>query len=87
MAQQNQTKGKGPERDIFLEAPPQPRKGLGYYLFIIGFLLVLGWALKGSKIRPAELVQGIPQIVTTLGRMLPPDFSKVVDAESYYIPA
>jgi len=87
LAQHNQIKGKVSVQDIFLEAPPQPRKGLGYYLFIIGFLLVLGWAFKGSKIRPAELVQGIPQIVVTLGRMLPPDFSKVVDPESYYIPA
>jgi len=86
VAQHIQNRGKGPEGDIFLEAPPAPRLGLGYYACLTGLLIALWWAFEGAKIRPAELVQGIPQIAATVGRMLPPDFRKVVDAASYYFP-
>lgn len=50
------------------------------------FLFVLGWALEGAKLRPGELVYGIPEIGLTIGRMLPPDFAKVTDRKSYYFP-
>ncbi len=86
MAQHNQTRAQGSERDIFLEAPPQPSRGSGYYVRLICLLVVLWWAFEGANFRPAELVQGIPQIAVTLGRMLPPDFSKVMDSASYYFP-
>ena len=75
------------EQDIFLEAPEPPkRKGRTFFLCLFSFL-VLWWAFQGAKIRPGELVQGIPQIFVTLGRMLPPDFSKVADVKSYFFPA
>lgn len=48
--------------------------------------MVLGWAFQGAKIRPGELIHGIPEIAVTIGRMLPPDFSKVTDAKSYFLP-
>jgi len=46
----------------------------------------LAWSFTGAKIRPAELIEGIPQIFLTLGRMLPPDFHKITDAKNYYLP-
>jgi phosphonate transport system permease protein len=72
---------------IFGEAPPAPKRGARSYLLIALAFLVLIWSFQGAKIRPAELLQGIPQIFITVGRMLPPDFSKVTDADSYFFPA
>ncbi len=83
MAQQSEAKS---EVDILREAPPPPKKRMRLFLLLAVFLLVLWWAFHGAKIRPGELVQGIPQIAVTLGRMLPPDFSKVTDARSYFFP-
>ena len=86
MAQQSENNLDSQKRDIFSEAPPAPKKRLRFILLSIGFLLILWWAFEGAKIRPAELLQGIPQIAVTVGRMLPPDFTKVMDAEGYYFP-
>jgi phosphonate transport system permease protein len=49
-------------------------------------LLILAWSFQGAKIRPGELVEGVPQILLTLGRMLPPDFSRVTDVRNYFLP-
>lgn len=72
--------------DIFLEAPPAPKRGVRFFVLLAIFLVVLGWAFQGAKFRPGELIEGVPQIAVTLGRMLPPDFSKVTNAKSYYLP-
>ncbi|MET0502071.1 MAG: phosphonate ABC transporter, permease protein PhnE [Candidatus Binatia bacterium] len=72
--------------DIFLEAPPAPRRRTRFFAFVGLFLLLLVWSFQGAKLSPAELIQGIPQIASTLGRMLPPDFSRMTDAKSYYFP-
>ena len=74
------------EIDIFTEAPPAPRKRTRFYAALAVLLLILVWAFQGAKIRPGELVRGVPQIFDTVGRMLPPDFSKVTDAGSYFLP-
>ena len=74
------------ERDIFLDAPPAPRRGAGFFVIVGIALLILAWSFQGAKLRPGELVQGIPQIAVTVTRMLPPDFSKVTDAKSYFFP-
>ncbi|MGH7773365.1 MAG: phosphonate ABC transporter, permease protein PhnE [Candidatus Binatia bacterium] len=74
------------EMDIFREAPPAPKKGTRFFVLLAVFWLVLWWGFEGAKIRPGELIEGIPQIAITLGRMLPPDFSKVTDAKSYFLP-
>jgi phosphonate transport system permease protein len=72
--------------DIFHEAPPRPRRGRGSVAaFGIGCLLLL-WAFQGAKIRPGELVEGIPQIFATLRRMLPPDFARITEAKHYFPP-
>ncbi|HVH89895.1 MAG TPA: hypothetical protein VM783_00710, partial [Candidatus Acidoferrum sp.] len=83
MAQQTIREG---ERDIFLEAPPAPRREARFSVFVAVALLVLAWSFQGAKLRPGELIQGIPQIAVTVGRMLPPDFSRVTDAKSYFFP-
>ena len=74
------------ESDILGEAPPAPKNGPRFFILLVVFLLVLGWSFQGAKIRPGELIQGIPQIFITVGRMLPPDFSKVTDPKSYFSP-
>lgn len=74
------------EQDIFLAAPPAPKKKVRFIVLLVVFLLALWWAFQGAKIRPGELIEGIPQIFITVGRMLPPDFSKVTDAKSYFFP-
>ena len=68
------------------EAPPKPRKGLRFYLPTAIAVIVLVWSFQGAKVRTTELIQGIPQIFSTLVRMLPPDFSRMTDAESYFFP-
>jgi phosphonate transport system permease protein len=77
---------KPDDADIFLEAPPAPKRGVRSYIAVALFLAVMAWAFAGAKIRPGELLQGIPQIGSTLRRMLPPDFSKLTDPRSYFFP-
>ncbi len=86
MAQQSDANIDGMGQDIFRKAPPAPKKGLFFFPLLALFFLVLWWSFQGAKIRPGELVEGIPQIFVTLGRMLPPDFSKVTDARGYFVP-
>jgi len=75
------------EIDIFSEAPPAPKRGMRFFLWLVVLLFLLVWSFQGAKIRPGELVKGIPDILVTLGRMLPPDFSKITHAKSYFLPA
>ena len=71
---------------IMNEAPVRPHRS-GRFLVFLGILLaVLVWSFHGAKIRPGELIEGVPQIGQTLARMLPPDFSKITDAKHYYFP-
>lgn len=49
-------------------------------------IAVLLWSFHGAKIRPAELIEGIPQVFNTLGRMLPPDFGKITTRANYFLP-
>lgn len=86
MAKQSNASRNDKDQDIFLKAPPRPKRGVRFFLLLAVFFLLLGWSFQGAKIRPGELVEGIPQIFVTLGRMLPPDFSKVTDAKSYFFP-
>jgi phosphonate transport system permease protein len=74
------------ETDIVLQAPTAPKHGARSLVFVGLFVVILAWSFQGSKLRPGELVQGIPQIAVTIGRMLPPDFSKITDIKSYFLP-
>jgi phosphonate transport system permease protein len=71
---------------IFQEAPVRPRYGKKFFVGLgIGFLL-LAWSFQGAKIRPGELIEGIPQIFATLRRMLPPDFARIAERKNYFLP-
>jgi len=72
--------------DIFSEAPPAPRHGKKFFVALGIGLLLLVWSFHGAKFRPGELLDGIPQILSTLGRMLPPDFAKITEAKNYFFP-
>jgi len=72
--------------DDLLAAVAPPRRGARRWILLAVALLLLIWSFAGAKIRPAELLQGIPQIFQTLERMLPPDFSKITDVKNYYLP-
>jgi phosphonate transport system permease protein len=49
-------------------------------------LVILVWSFQGAKFRPGEFLDGIPQIFVMLGRMLPPDFTKITDRKNYFLP-
>jgi len=69
------------------EAPQAPKKDLRFIAAFVLFAFVIWWSFEGgAKVRPAERHQGIPQIFATVGRMLPPDFSKVTDRRTDYSP-
>ena len=74
------------EQNIFFEAPPAPRRGKKFFVALTIAIILLGWSFDGAKIRPGELLEGIPQIGQTLARMLPPDFSKITEAKHYFFP-
>ncbi|MEB3195840.1 MAG: phosphonate ABC transporter, permease protein PhnE [Candidatus Sericytochromatia bacterium] len=46
-------------------------------------LWLLWWSFAGVQLNLAELARGTPQMVDTLGRMVPPDFSRVTDPAVY----
>jgi phosphonate transport system permease protein len=73
-------------QNIFLEAPAPPRRGKKFFVGLIIGAVLLAWSFHGAKLRPGELVQGIPQIGQTLARMLPPDFAKITQAKHYFFP-
>ena len=81
-----ESRNSADERDIFIEAPPRPGFGRKSLVAIAIAVLVLLWSFQGAKIRPGELIEGIPQIFATLGRMLPPDFTKITDPKNYFLP-
>ena len=68
------------------EAPVRPKRRGRFFVFLGILLIVLAWSFHGAKIRPGELIEGIPQIGQTLARMLPPDFSKITESKHYYFP-
>ncbi|HEU4343338.1 MAG TPA: phosphonate ABC transporter, permease protein PhnE [Candidatus Binatia bacterium] len=72
--------------DRFSEALLRPRRSRRFYAVLALVALLLVWSFQGAKIRPGELIEGIPQIGITLARMLPPDFTKVTAAKNYFVP-
>lgn len=77
---------KADMRDILAQAPPRPGFGKGSVTAMGIAVVVLLWSFHGAKIRPGELIEGVPQIFATLGRMLPPDFTRVTDPGNYFFP-
>jgi len=74
------------DADFFSAALLRPRRSPRFYVALALFALLLVWSFQGAKVRPGELIEGIPQIGVTLARMLPPDFSKITEAKNYFVP-
>lgn len=86
MTERSDSKTSGTEPDVFDEAPPAPKRGARFFVWLALAALILIWSFQGARIRPGELIAGIPQIGVTIARMLPPDFSKITDVKNYYFP-
>ena len=80
------SESKAEDVDILLEAPPRPNYGLKFFAAMAAGFLILLWSFQGAKIRPGDLIEGIPQVFATVRRMLPPDFTKVIDPKNYFFP-
>lgn len=74
------------EQDIFFQAPPRPKHSKKWFAAMALGLVILVWSFHGAKFRPGEFLDGIPQIFVMLGRMLPPDFTKITDRKNYFLP-
>lgn len=81
-----QSINKADDQDVFVQAPAQPKHGRKWFAGVAVGLFLLLWSFDGAKIRPGELVEGIPQVFATFGRMFPPDFAKVTDRKNYFLP-
>lgn len=71
---------------VLEQAPPRPRKGALRFVGVLFGLLVLFWAFDGASFRLDVLIKESPKIVDTVKRMLPPDFTRVKQVESYSLP-
>ena len=67
-------------------APHPPRKGPKRFIMLLLAALVLLWAFDGANFHLQELVKGMPEIGKTIGRMLPPDASRIQDPKVYAVP-
>jgi phosphonate transport system permease protein len=72
--------------DNLFEPPSRPSKSAKFFISLALSILILAWSFDGAKIRPGELLAGIPEIFGTFGRMIPPDFSKITNSANYYFP-
>jgi len=67
-------------------APKPPHKGSKRLVMLFLAALLVLWAFDGAKFRFNELFEGLPKIIETIGRMLPPDGTRIVDKKSYSVP-
>ena len=56
--------------DILLEAPVPPKRSRSFYAALVLAAVVLAWSIHGAKIRPGELIDGIPQIANADGHAI-----------------
>lgn len=69
-----------------LVLPPRPRRGWRLPLAALVVCWLVAWSFAGVQVNLKELVDGVPNMLDTLGRMLPPDFSRVTDLSVYEFP-
>ena len=86
MSQRSDSETSGSQEDIFQQAPSAPKRGGKFFIWLGFSALMLVWSFQGAKIRPGALIAAIPQIGSTIARMVPPDFSKITDGKSYFFP-
>lgn len=71
-----------------LAAPPPPVWRIFRRLLVgLTLLALMWWSFTGVQVNMTELFKGMPQMLETLGRMVPPDFSRVTDPAVYDKPA
>ncbi|MEI6776342.1 MAG: phosphonate ABC transporter, permease protein PhnE [Chloroflexales bacterium] len=51
---------------------PWPQIGVRQIIIAVVLIMVVGWALNGSKANPASLVEGVPHIADFVTRLFPP---------------
>jgi phosphonate transport system permease protein len=74
------------KEEAYSKAPPPPSKlGIKLLNLFIASIILL-WAFNGAKFDFKELVNGWSPLVSTIKRMLPPDFHKMTSAEHYSLP-
>jgi phosphonate transport system permease protein len=56
---------------------PWPRLGAGSVLVGLALALVYLWGLRGTQIKPSELIAGIPHILDFIRRLMPPAWQTV----------
>jgi phosphonate transport system permease protein len=56
---------------------PWPRLGAGSVLVGLAVALVYLWGLRGTQIKPSELIAGIPHILDFIRRLMPPAWQTV----------
>lgn len=64
---------------------PWPQIGVRQIIIAVVLILVVGWALNGSKANPASLVEGVPHIVDFVTRLFPLKWD--LDTTSLAVPA
>jgi phosphonate transport system permease protein len=56
---------------------PWPRVSVRGVLVVTTLVLLYAWGLVGAQVKPAELVEGIPQILDFVRRLMPPAWKMV----------
>lgn len=69
-----------------LVTPPKPPRSWTIPIASVVVFGLIVWSFLGVQVDLKELAQGFPNMVDTLGRMLPPDFSRVTDLSVYDFP-
>lgn len=75
------------KESAYQKAPPPKSNLVKTIINFVIILVVLAWAFNGAKFDFKELYNGAGPLANTIGRMLPPDFSKIGDPEHYSKPA
>lgn len=74
------------KEEAYSKAPPPKKNWLKSLITFVMALIILGWAFGGAKFDFIELYKGTGPLINTIGRMMPPDFKKMVDPEHYSFP-
>lgn len=74
------------KESAYQKAPPPKKNTFKTVINLVILIVVLGWAFNGAKFDVKELVNGYKPLVSTVGRMFPPDFHKIGDPEHYSKP-
>ena len=69
-----------------VNVPPRPPRGWKLPLAALLVVWLVVWSFLGVQVDLHELYKGVPNMLDTLGRMLPPDYTRVTDIAVYDLP-